>query len=47
MSINVHVKDPSGKNISKLIHAIADYVNINQGINIGIDIDFLQKKKDC
>lgn len=45
MSVNVHVKDPSGKNLSKLVHAIADYINVEQEISIGIDIEFIKKKK--
>lgn len=45
MSIKVHIQDPCSKNISKLLHAIAEYIDVNQVINVGIDLDFPKEKK--
>lgn len=44
MSIKIDVLEPCGKNIAKLLHAVADYIDVNQKLNIDLKLDFKKEE---
>ena len=42
MSITVDIVDPCAKNLSKLLHAIADYIDVTQKMNLQLTAKFVK-----
>ena len=45
MSISINTIDPCGKNVAKLLRAIAEYIDHNQKLKCKLDLEFVKEKE--
>jgi len=45
MSIKINLREPCGKNMAKLLHAIADYIDIDQTLDVYVNLGFIKAEK--
>lgn len=46
MSIKISLREPHGKNMAKLLHALADYIDTNQALDVYLNLGFVIPEDD-
>ena len=46
MSIKTNLREPNGKNMSKLLHALAEYIDTYQTLDVYVNLGFIEDKED-
>ena len=46
MSIKINLREPNGKNMAKLLHALAEYIETDQTIDVYINLGFIEAEED-
>lgn len=46
MSIKISLREPKGKNLSKLLRAIATYIEEDQGVDFYLNLNFVPNEGD-
>ena len=46
MSIKFNLREPHGKNMAKLLHALAEYIDTDQALDVYVNLGFIEAEED-